>query len=133
MFIDRLVNGGNVPLIQQMLEFTVARHRLIAENIANIDNVNYRQKDLSLERFQEMLRQSVEERNRGTPGAIGLEEIKAELAYPRNGILFHDGNNRSIEHLVTDQAKNAMMHQIAVELLRKQFGQMEMALRERVV
>ena len=33
---------------------------------------------------------------------------------------------------MTDQAKNAMMHNLAVELLRKQFQAMEMALKERV-
>ena len=32
---------------------------------------------------------------------------------------------------MTDQAKNALMHNMVVELLRKQFQTMEMALKER--
>ena len=47
MFIERLLNQGNAPLLEQMLQFTAARHRLIAENIANVDTPGYRQKDLS--------------------------------------------------------------------------------------
>ena len=38
-----------------------------------------------------------------------------------------------MENLATDLAKNAMMHNLAIELLRKQFQQMDMALKEKVV
>jgi hypothetical protein len=37
-----------------------------------------------------------------------------------------------MEQLMTDQAKNAMMHNFVVELLRKQYATMEMALKERI-
>jgi flagellar basal body rod protein FlgB len=66
------------------------------------------------------------------PGSVGFKDIDAELEHPNNGILFHDGNNRSIEQLTTDQAKNAMMHNLVVELLRKQYGALESALKERI-
>jgi flagellar basal body rod protein FlgB len=38
-----------------------------------------------------------------------------------------------MEALQSDLAKNAMMHNLAIELLRRQFESMEMALKERVV
>jgi flagellar basal body rod protein FlgB len=47
-------------------------------------------------------------------------------------MLFHDGANRSMEQLESDQAKNALMHNVAIELLRQQFQTMELALKERV-
>jgi hypothetical protein len=37
-----------------------------------------------------------------------------------------------MEQLMSDEAKNAMMHNMVVELLRKQFSVLESALRERV-
>jgi flagellar basal-body rod protein FlgB len=132
MFIERLLNQGNAPLLEQMLKFTAARHRLIAENVVNVSTPNYRQKDLSLDKFQEMLSERVGERNRSAPGSVGFSDIEAEIESPTNGILFHDGGNRSMEQLVTDQAKNAMMHNLVVELLRKQYGALESALKERV-
>jgi hypothetical protein len=33
---------------------------------------------------------------------------------------------------MSDQAKNALMHNVAIELLRQQFQTMELALKERV-
>jgi flagellar basal-body rod protein FlgB len=132
MFIERLLNQGNAPLLEQMLKFTAARHRLIAENVVNASTPNYRQKDLSLDKFQDMLRDRVRVKNVSAPGAVGFSDIEAELETPTRGILFHDGGNRSMEQLVTDQAKNAMMHNLVVELLRKQYGALESALQERV-
>ena len=59
-------------------------------------------------------------------GDYGADVVKIE--HPTRGILFHDGGNRSIEQLVTDQAKNAMTHNLVVELLRKQYTSLENAL-----
>jgi flagellar basal-body rod protein FlgB len=132
MFIDRLLNEGNAPLLEQTLRFTAARHRLLTENVANVDTPNYRQKDLSVEKFQSLLRQRVDERDSSPPGSVSFDDISTDVENPRRNILFHDGNNRSMEQLMSDSAKNALMHNLIVELLRKQFGAMEMALKERV-
>ena len=35
MFLGRLMNQTNAPLLEHVLEFTAARHQLIAENMAN--------------------------------------------------------------------------------------------------
>ena len=132
MFIDRLLNQGNAPLLEQWLRFTAERHKLIAENVVNASTPNYRQKDLSLEQFQSMLRTRVEDRRSAGPGAVRFNDVRAELEEPERGILFHDGQTRSMEQLMSDQAKNAMMHNLVVELLRKQFTAMEAALKERI-
>ncbi len=132
MFIQRLLNQGNAPLLERTLEFTAQRHRLIAENVVNVDTPNYQQKDMSLEKFQAMLRRRVADRAKGPPGATGFADIDGELEHPKHGILSHDGNNRSMEHLMSEQAKNALMHNMVVELLKKQFASLENALRERI-
>ena len=133
MFVERLLDQGNAPLLEQMLRFTAARHRLIAENVVNVDTPDYRQRDLSLEKFQALLRGRVETRREvGDAAGSSFDDVSAEVETPTRGILFHDGNNRSMEQLMADQAKNAMMHNLAVELLRKQFQAMEMALKERI-
>ena len=134
MFVERLLNQGNAPLLTQLLKFTAARHRLIAENVVNISTPNYRQKDLSLEGFQAALQRRVDQRQGAAPGAVGFDGIAAgqEVEEPDRYVLFHDGANRSAEQLMADQAKNAMMHNMVVELLRKQFSALDMALKERV-
>ena len=132
MFIDRLLNQGNAPLLERMLHFTAARHRLIAENVVNVDTPDYRQKDLSLDKFQELLRDRADRRRTAAPGSVAFDDLAAEVESPRSGILFHDGNNRTMEQLMTDQAKNALMHNLVVELLRKQYQSLEAALKERI-
>lgn len=132
MFIERLLNQGNAPILEQMVRFTQARARLLGENLVNVSTPNYRQKDLSVERFQELLRERVEQRSESAPGTVGFSDVSTEIENPQRNILFHDRNNRSVEQIVTDQAQNALMHNLMTELLRKQFDSIQSALKERV-
>jgi len=132
MFIDRLMNQTNAPLVEKVLGFASARHKLIAENIANVDTPGYRTKDLSEAKFFSMLRDRAVARQEASPGSMGYDGLNVDIENPRAGILFHDRNNRSMEQLASDQAKNGLLYTMAIELLKKQFSTMEMALKERV-
>ncbi len=132
MFINRLINQGSAPMLEQVAKFTSQRHGLLLDNLANVSTFGYQQKDLSLDGFQAMLRERSEVRQASPPGSVGYDDIQAEVENPQSGILFHDGNNRSMEQLTSDVAKNALMHNLAIELLRKQFATLDMALKERV-
>jgi flagellar basal-body rod protein FlgB len=127
-----MLNQDSQPVLEQLLQFTAARHKVLAENIANIDTPNYRQKDLSVDRFQQMMQERLEKRESAPAGSVSFDDVQGELTNPNSGILFHDGNNRSAEQLMSEFAKNALMHNMAVEMLRKQYSMMEMALKERV-
>jgi len=132
MFLDHLLNQGSAPVLEQMLQFTDARAQVLGSDIVNASTPNYVQQDMSLDKFQTMLAQKVEQRDGGDSGNVDFSDISSEIEHPTRGILFHDGNNRSMEQLMTDQAKNTLMHNLAVELLRDQYSTMEMALKERV-
>ncbi len=134
MFLDRLMNQGNLPLIEQTVKFAQARQKLLAENVVNISTPNYQQKDLSVERFQQALRDRLESRSGAVPGQVRFNDVVGEPSEDpeQPNILFHDRNNRSVEQLMSDQAQNAMMHNLMTELLRKQFDAIQMALKERV-
>jgi flagellar basal-body rod protein FlgB len=125
-----MLNQGSEPILEQWLQFTDTRQRLLAEDVVNASTPNYVQKDLSLDQFQDMLAKKVKEQDSAAPGSVQFEDISMDIQHPRRGILFHDGNNRSMEQLMTDQAKNALMHSLAVELLRDQYSMMETALKE---
>jgi flagellar basal-body rod protein FlgB len=129
MFIERLVNGENEPLLEQWLHFTAQRHKLIAEDVVNLSTPGYKQKDLSLEKFQSVLRDRVERRDSSGRGNFDLSGT--DLSAKDDGMLFHDGATRSAEQLISDEAKNGLMHNMVIEMLRDQFQQLEMAIRER--
>jgi flagellar basal-body rod protein FlgB len=130
MFIDRLLNQGSEPVLEQTLQFTESRQQLLAEDVANVSTPEYVQKDLSLDQFQQILLDKVQKQESAPPGGVPFDDISNEIQHPTKGILFHDGNNRSMEQLMSDQAKNALMHNVAVELLRDQYSMIETALKE---
>jgi flagellar basal-body rod protein FlgB len=132
MFINRLINQGNAPIIEQMMRFTAKRHTLIAENIVNATTPGYVQKDMSMDAFQEQLRDRVAERRVRGPGAVSFDDIAASIDRPDSGILFHDRSNRSMEKLQSDLSGNAMRHNMFAELLRKQYDGLHNVLKERV-
>jgi len=132
MLIDRWINDGSEPMLERVLRFTAARHRLIAEDVVNVSTPGYRQKDLSLERFQKMLAERAEQAQESGLDPTSFDDVVAQPEDANRGILFHDGQNRSMEQLMSDQAKNALMHNLAIELLRRQFQTIESALKERL-
>jgi flagellar basal-body rod protein FlgB len=132
MFLNRLMNQGNLPVVEQMLRFTAQRHQVLAENVANISTPNYQQKDLDPKAFQAALRDRVASR-RGQPiSSVRFDDMGASVEEPRRGMLFHDGANRSAEQLMSDLSRNALTHNLYVELMRRQFSSYDSALRERV-
>ncbi|MBC8108777.1 MAG: hypothetical protein H7Z14_19490 [Anaerolineae bacterium] len=132
MFIDRLLSGGNGPVIEASVRFAAARHRILTENIANVDTPGYIHRDLSQEKFQVRLSERVERRKSLSDGTTRFDDLGGEIENETSGVLFHDGNNRSMEQLMSDSAKNALFHNMMLEMLRKQFGTIELALKERV-
>ncbi|MGD0540118.1 MAG: hypothetical protein ABSB33_01240 [Tepidisphaeraceae bacterium] len=130
MYLDRLLNQGNEPVLEKWLEFTDVRQRLLTEDVVNASTPGFVQKDLSLEQFQSVLAKKVQQQQSAAPGSVEFADVSMDIQHPRRGILFHDGNNRSMEQLMSDQAKNALMHSLAVELLRDQYSMMETALKE---
>lgn len=132
MFIERLLNGGNGPIIEASVRFAAARHRMLTENIANVDTPGYIQRDLSQEKFQALLADRIEQRDSLSDGTTRFDDLAGEIENQTSGVLFHDGNNRSMEQLMSDSAKNALFHNMMLEMLRKQFATIELALKERV-
>lgn len=130
MYIDRLLNQGSSPLLEQWLKFTDTRQNLLAEDVVNATTPGYIQKDLSVDAFQKQLTAKAAEMESAGPGSVNFDDVPLDSAKP-NSLLFHDGNNRSMEQLMSDQAKNALMHNLAVELLRRQYMTLDMAIKER--
>jgi flagellar basal-body rod protein FlgB len=130
MFIDEMVNQGAIPVIEQTLKFTSARQQLLEEDVANISTPGYLQKDLSPGKFQAVLRERLAAADDGQRGQ-DLGNLGVDVESPNNGILFHDGNNRSVEQLMSAGMKNALTHNLMIELLKKQFATMELALQQK--
>ena len=145
MFIENLLNRGSLPVLQAVMSFTQARHEVLANNISNFDTVGYKMKDLPTEEFFSTLSKAVENRGgRGAGAALKIGStrhlswdnqgnLQAEAVELENSnILFHDRNNRFVEKQMSEMSKNAVLHNVTVELLRQQYELLEIAIRDRL-
>lgn len=144
MFFRDVVNSGTTPALEKMLAFTQAQHRVIAQNVANVDTPGYVTKRLDAKAFQQALRKAIDAQEADPlsefrlpadetfrQGAMGQLEITPVEDPPEN-VLFHDGTNARIEKQMAMLAENTMMNQAATELLRQRFEGLLKAIRGRM-
>jgi flagellar basal-body rod protein FlgB len=139
--ISNLFDSTTIPVLQEVVNFSQARHTVLAGNIANMDTPGYKVRDISTEDFQSRLQQAIETRHQSpssaeglSPGEIGLRgaEPLAEVAKNSNTILHHDQSNVGIEQQVTEMVKNQMQHNLALSVMVQQFHLLETAISEKV-
>jgi flagellar basal-body rod protein FlgB len=149
--IPGLFNSSTVPVLEQVVNFSQARHNVLAGNIANLDTPGYRTRDISPDEFRSKLKEAIEENRQPTigsidsvgsissigsvPGAPGPEPAKDPFRVVKDSlgsILRHDDGNVSMEHQIAELSKNQMQHNLAVNLLASQFRLLQAAISERV-
>lgn len=129
-----------IPLLEQWLAFSEARHTVLAANIANLDTPEYRTQDLSVSRFQELLREALQAPVRPpyqSPGQLpknlGTRDAKLREVNQRlTSLLRHDGTNVGLEQQIAEITKNQMMHNLVVSIMNSQFRLLQAAISERV-
>ena len=144
--IDGVTNADALPVLERVLQFAGQRHRIIANNIANISTPGYRAMDVSVDAFQDQLAEAIDQRRdrAGQPGGITLQlrstpEVRVSrdqlLLSPSpigSNLLFHDGNDRDLERTMQSMVENFMTFRFAAEVLRSRYDLINTAIRERV-
>lgn len=135
------LNSTTVPALEQTAIFSQARHAVLAGNLANLDTPDYRSRDLSVNRFQEALAESIQRQQNPsarllaageTPGIVATDSrFDSAPRAAMQEVVYHDGSDVGLEHQVTQIAKNQHMHNLAVALMRNQFGVLQAAISER--
>ena len=144
MFISSLTDRGATPALVATLSYTHSRHKMIAENVANWGNPDYKTKRLDPRVFQEALGRALDARGKDINKPFSLpstDEFHSDrrgsvqvtpIETPPENILFHDGTNMSIERQMADLAENAMTHEQATTLLRGRYDGLRKAIRGRL-
>jgi flagellar basal-body rod protein FlgB len=129
----------SIPVLQEVLNFTQARHGVLAGNIANMGTPGYQVRDLSQTEFQERLKSAIAAQNERqepvSPGMLSDDEPGDPIKNVRDSlktILYHDGTNVGLEQQVTEITKNQMLHNLAVTIMSSQFRLLQAAVSERV-
>ena len=142
--IENLFNSGAIPVLERTVQFTAKRHQHITPNIANLSTPGYKPTDLDPDAFQQALGKAIDRRRQSNGGPVGdlnmpdTEQlrfhdngIEVRARRTRDNILFHDRNDRSLEHQMKDLADNAGVHTTALRILKSEFDILESAIRER--
>ena len=143
MWIDRLLSSPTTDALALSAQFTEQRHRVIADNVANIHTADYRSKQLDPTAFKDALRDALAERDPGSKAPLRLAgnaqvstdfagnlEVRPETE-PAANVLFHDGTNARLEDLMSDALSNTLEHEFTLNLLRTRFEGLLRAIRGR--
>jgi flagellar basal-body rod protein FlgB len=147
--LSSIFQSSSLPVLEQVVNFTEARHGVLAGNIANLDTPGYKTRDLSPALFEERLKEAVETKRHpemhkyeGDPFASPAENAKSqqsrELAAfgkvedAMRSILRHDQGDVSMEKEVNEIVKNQQQHNMAISIMSAQFRLLRAAITERV-
>jgi flagellar basal-body rod protein FlgB len=136
--IGKLFDASTVPVLEQVVAFTQARHNVLAGNVANMDTPGYKVRDLSITAFQERLKEAISVGRTSeslSPGRDYAEERDAAIEDVRKSfhtLLYHDQSNDTLETQVNELNKNLGHHNLAISILRSQFALMQTAISLRV-
>jgi flagellar basal-body rod protein FlgB len=146
-----IFRSSTIPVLEQVVQFTQARHEVLAGNVANLGTPGYVARDLSAEDFQSRLRDAIEARHQAPavrspgemplspgelgalPGELGSErpDPVAEVAKDPRSILFHDESDNAVELQVTEMVKNQLQHNTAMAIMASQFRLLQAVVSER--
>lgn len=140
MWFDRVLDSSARQAVEFAAKFAEERHKVLVENVANIDTPDYRMKRLDPESFHAALgdslraaRTGAEMRLKGgqvSSGADGRVTVRP-ASEPAANVLFHDGTNARLETLMTDVQDNAMNYDLMINLLKGRFNTLLSAIRGR--
>lgn len=136
MSITRILfsGKGSLPVLERAISFTEKRQSVLAHNLANVDTVGYRAKDLDQDGFESLLQDAVTERDSQNPREFKMKggsnisvdgmtgEINFKTFEPENdSFLRHDQNNVTYESELTKIVKNGMAHRAYSKFLKGNF------------
>ena len=133
-----IFDSTTIPVLQEVVSFAQARHEILVGNVANMDTPGYQIRDLSVETFQDRLREAIETQDGSgasfSPGQVSgnRDEAMQRVREASKGILYHDGSNVDIEKQVLEISKNQYMHNMAISIMTNQMELLRVAISERV-
>ena len=131
--LSTMFSSSAIPVLEQVVNFTEARHNVLAGNIANLDTPGYRTRDLPPAVFQKRMKAALEQRDQVGGEVSDGQRTKAvhEVGSSMRSILRHDDNNTSLENQVAEMTKNQMQYSLAMSIMTSQFRLLQAAVSEK--
>ncbi|KON89095.1 flagellar basal body rod protein FlgB [Sporosarcina globispora] len=124
--------SGTLSTLEQALNYSSLKQKVISQNIANADTPNYKAKDTSFkEAFQSALGESVKANKsdiRHYDFKIGSSPVQG-IVTRRNASYNHNGNSVDLDKEMADLATNQIYYNAVIERVSGKFSSMQNVLR----
>lgn len=136
--LPSLLDSTTIPALAETLQFAQARHTVLLGNLANINVPGYRTRDLSVDVFQQRLKEALSAaQHKQEPLSPGIVSTSADDPMRRvrdslTNILYHDETNIDLEKQTAEINKNQFLHNFALTVMTDQFQLLQSAISERI-
>ncbi len=119
----------HMAALEKVLDGTVSRNRVIADNIANVETPGYTRKEVS---FEDQLNSVMSQMDSSMSNdkISDIRSITPSVNNDENAPKRENGNSVNIEHEVVELAKNSMQFETAAQLLTMEFRGVRSAISE---
>ena len=114
------VTPSQFDLLSRLLDVTSLRHRVIAQNVSNVNTPGYRRQEVS---FEDALRDHLLH-SHGSP----LSSVQAAVVEDPQGTMRQDGNNVDIDIEVGRLNKNTLLYGAYSQILAAKIAAMRAAI-----
>ena len=108
-----LIKPENFDLMKKMLDYSAARQKAIANNIANVNTPGYQRMDVE---FDQELKSVISGKDENAIKGLGFRYVRTNDTSMRN-----DKNNVDIDLEMAKLSENALLFNIYSTLLKKKF------------
>lgn len=131
-----LLNTPSINLMERTLDASSLRQKVLSNNIANIDTVNFKRSDVSFaDTLQDVLQgnklQGRTTNERHIPiGTTDVADVQPQVVTDNSTSLRNDGNNVDIDAEMSNLASNQILYDAVTQQLNMTFGIMRYAISE---
>jgi len=108
-------------LLTRVLDATALRHKVLTQNIANADTPGFVRQDV---KFETELSNAIREGH--------VSSFAPSVEADRSALPRADGNNVSVERELADMSENALLHQMAIQLVQTRLALQRIAITGRM-
>jgi flagellar basal-body rod protein FlgB len=131
-----LLNTSSINLMERTLDASSLRQKVLSNNIANIDTVDFKRSDVSFaDTLQDVLNgntlQGRTTNERHIPiGTTDVADVHPSVVTDTSTSLRNDGNNVDIDSEMSNLASNQILYDAVTQQLNMSFGIMRYAISE---
>lgn len=122
---DMNVKPSQFDTLSALVDATALRHRVLAQNVANVNTPGYRRMDVS---FEDVLAKRIRRTGNSDLRARDLRNHQAEIVLDDSAPMRRDGSNVDIDTEMGTLAKNKLLHNTWLQIIASKNATMRRAI-----